>query len=62
MQDWINVYDPDHKSGFRQLYDITSTPKVYIMDKDKKIIAKQLGVEQVEDFMKQKIKMDNANK
>lgn len=62
LHQWINVYDPDYKSGFRQLYDITSTPKVFIMDKDKKIIAKQIGVEQVEEYMRQKIKMDNEKK
>ena len=31
---------------------IQSTPKLYILDRNKKVIAKSLGVEQVPDFMK----------
>jgi hypothetical protein len=30
---------------------VNSTPKVYLMDKDKKIIAKSLGAEQLEDLL-----------
>ena len=35
--------------------DIQSTPQIYILDKDKKIIAKRIGAEQVEDFIKHEI-------
>lgn len=37
--------------NFHQYWDVNSTPKVYLMDKDKKIIAKSLGAEQLEDFL-----------
>ncbi len=49
--DWINVYDKYHFTNFRNLYDIYSTPVVYILDKNKKIIAKRIGVEQIEKFI-----------
>ncbi|MBI5540705.1 MAG: redoxin domain-containing protein [Bacteroidia bacterium] len=49
--DWINVYDKYHFTNFRNLYDIYSTPVVYILDKNKKIIAKRIGVEQIEKFL-----------
>lgn len=50
--DFINVSDsPDHPDYFRTMYDIFSTPRIFILDKDKKIIAKQLSVEQIEDFI-----------
>ncbi len=62
MREWINVYDPDHVSPFRQWYDVTSTPRLYITDKRKKIIARQLGVEQVTDFMKQHIRVQEQKK
>jgi thiol-disulfide isomerase/thioredoxin len=37
--------------NFHQYWDVTSTPKVYLMDKDKKIIAKSLGADQLEDLL-----------
>ncbi|MFM9005378.1 MAG: hypothetical protein ACKOSR_07730, partial [Flavobacteriales bacterium] len=37
--------------NFHQYWDVNSTPKVFLMDKDKKIIAKSLGAEQLEDFL-----------
>jgi thiol-disulfide isomerase/thioredoxin len=35
----------------RQLYDVFKTPTFYLLDKDKKIIAKNLSVEQFHDFL-----------
>ena len=53
---WINVSDtPERPNGFRTTYDVYATPKIYILDKDKKIIAKQVGVEQVGDILKHKL-------
>lgn len=49
--DWINVNDANHQSNFRQLYDIYSTPVIYILDEKKVIRAKRIGVEQIEDFL-----------
>jgi peroxiredoxin len=37
--------------NFRDIYDIYSTPVMIVLDKDKKIIAKKLGVEQLEEFI-----------
>lgn len=47
---WINVSDLYHQTKFRDLYDISSTPQVFILDSKKEIIAKRIGVEQVESF------------
>ncbi|OFY67179.1 MAG: hypothetical protein A3H98_12065 [Bacteroidetes bacterium RIFCSPLOWO2_02_FULL_36_8] len=52
LTDWINVNDMYHRTNFRKLYDIYSTPVVYVLDKEKKILAKRIGVEQVADFIK----------
>ena len=49
--DWINVYDKYRFTNFRNLYDIYSTPVIYILDKNKKIIAKRIGTEQIEKFI-----------
>jgi peroxiredoxin len=37
--------------NFRHIFDLYSYPVVYILDKDKKIIAKKLGVEQIKEFI-----------
>lgn len=43
--DWIHVYDPYNHSNFRLKYDITTTPQIFILDKNKNILAKKIGVE-----------------
>lgn len=48
---WINVSDLKHETNFRRMYDVYSTPVVYLLDKDKKIVVKRLTVEQVEDYI-----------
>lgn len=50
--DWINVEDPEQKTAYKYLYDIYSTPVIYLLDKDKKIIAKRLGAEDLEGFIR----------
>lgn len=52
---WTNVHDPNHESNFRKLYDVYSTPVVYLLGKDKKIIAKRLSIEQVKDMIEKGI-------
>lgn len=47
---WTNVADPYHETPFRKVYDISSTPQVFVLDKDKKIIAKRIGAQQLEEF------------
>ena len=43
---WYNVWDgPMPHSNFRNLYDIYSTPVVYLLGKDKRIVAKRINVE-----------------
>ncbi|MDX2189826.1 MAG: DUF5106 domain-containing protein [Bacteroidota bacterium] len=57
---WINVYDPQHTSGFQTIYDIYSTPTLYLLDESKKIIGKRLGVEQLPDFFINYDRMKNG--
>lgn len=52
FDDWINVYDPRNLTNFRYLYNINSTPQIFILDKEKKIVAKKIGVAQVEEVMR----------
>lgn len=64
LHSWINVYQTDEqkkaaegnkKPSFKQLYDVTQTPTLYLLDKDKKIIAKKLTIEQMNDVLQMKI-------
>jgi thiol-disulfide isomerase/thioredoxin len=52
---WINVWDPTRVSRYHKLYDIYSTPVMYVLDKDKKIVAKRIGVESLERFIEQEV-------
>ncbi len=62
---WIQAYETKEaktatekagKPNFRQLYDIYKTPTVYLLDKDKHIVAKQLSLEQFDDLIETKRK------
>ncbi len=53
---WINVYDPFYLTDFRDLYDIYSTPVVYLLDREKTIIAKRIAIEDIGDFLKKFVK------
>jgi len=48
---WINGWDPERQSHFDYYYNVQSTPMVYILDRNKKIIAKKLAVENIESFL-----------
>ena len=48
---WINGWDPQRSSHFDYYYNVQSTPTVYILDKNKKIIAKKLAVEEIGPFI-----------
>lgn len=52
LYDWINVWDETHISQFKVLYDARKTPAVYVLDENKKIIAKALSVQQIDDLLK----------
>ncbi len=65
LKDWLHVYQLPSteeaisaagRPGFRQLYDVYQTPIIYLLDKDKRIVAKKLSYLQVDDVLQLKIK------
>jgi RNA polymerase-binding transcription factor DksA/peroxiredoxin len=44
LTDWINAADMDYKSQYWLNYDLSGIPMTYLLDKDKKIIAKKTVV------------------
>jgi thiol-disulfide isomerase/thioredoxin len=56
--DWIHVNGNISLSGdYHVLYDIYSTPVIYVLDEQKRIIAKRLSAEQIAGFLKHDKKM-----
>ncbi len=53
---YLNLGDQYHKSRFKMFYNVEQTPKIFILDKDKKIILKDIGGEQLEMVMEEIMK------
>uniref|UniRef100_UPI003217633B redoxin domain-containing protein n=1 Tax=uncultured Draconibacterium sp. TaxID=1573823 RepID=UPI003217633B len=53
--EWLNVWDEHHTSRFKITYDGRHTPGVYVLDKDKKIIAKNMTVKQLGEIVTDKL-------
>ena len=51
IQQWINAYDFTFRTDYRKQFDVLKTPTVYVLDKDKTILARALPAEQVSDFI-----------
>ena len=49
---WINVYDGAHYNNAVEKYDVYSTPVIYILDKNKVIVAKRIDAGQVKAIIK----------
>lgn len=47
----INTADPQRLTGFDKKYDILSTPRIFVLDKDKKILAKYLSAKQLDEIL-----------
>ena len=50
LYDWINAWNP-YDYNFKVLYDIRSTPQLFILNSKKEIIAKRIGTEQVTEVI-----------
>jgi hypothetical protein len=51
LQGAINVQDHRRQSGFDGMYDIRSTPRIFLLDENKKILYKQFAVEDLEGIL-----------
>ncbi len=55
--DWMHLVDPYHRSRYMKVYNIKSTPQLYILDRNKEILSKRIGAEQLEEVMDRIIEM-----
>ncbi|WP_116108250.1 TlpA disulfide reductase family protein [Lewinella sp. IMCC34191] len=56
--DWIQVADPYQR--FYKSYDIQSTPSIFLLDKDKNIVSKRIGADQLAEVMEGVMQQANA--
>ena len=58
---WINAWNP-YDYSYRDAFDVNSSNIIYLLDKDKKIIAKRIGPEQAEKIIEEKLKEEHNGK
>lgn len=56
IDSWINVIDLENKSNFRGKYNIMGTPRLYLLNEKKKIIAKQIDSEALSEILENEFK------
>lgn len=54
--DWVNGYDPFIKSDYTFKYHIDTTPEIYVLNKDRVIVAKDLHAFQLEEILRRNMK------
>jgi hypothetical protein len=70
LKGWIHVYETqqqhdavaaNNQAGYKQLYDVYQTPTIFLLDKDKRIIAKRLSYQQLDEVINLKLKNSKSN-
>lgn len=51
---WINSYDKELTVLTEERYDLKAMPTLYLLDKDKKVLLKDVSVKQIEDYFENK--------
>jgi thiol-disulfide isomerase/thioredoxin len=50
--DWINIDGGEANIDWHEVYDVVTTPQIFLLDKDKVILAKKLSAESFEEVIK----------
>ncbi|MEA3495045.1 MAG: thioredoxin-like domain-containing protein, partial [Bacteroidota bacterium] len=59
---WINLSDPGNSTNFRVLYDIHSSPVIYLLNKNHIIEAKRISVKDIKEIINTLEKRKKANR
>jgi len=63
MLKWINLTDPYFRSKYQTLYNVKSTPQIYILNEKNEILIKRIDSKQIESIMEELIsRSNNKNK
>jgi thiol-disulfide isomerase/thioredoxin len=49
---WLNVGGNKANMDYRIVYEVTSTPVLFVLDREKKIIVKKIGIDELEPFLR----------
>lgn len=55
---WVNVCNSKLKENFQVKYNVDQTPMIYILDQNKKIIGKKIGVDQIQEVLQHEIDLE----
>ena len=58
MLGFINGADKFHRSRFKLKYNVQSTPKIFILNKEREILMKNVGGEQLEQVMQEILRLE----
>ncbi|MDR0872590.1 MAG: thioredoxin family protein [Prevotellaceae bacterium] len=56
LYDWVNAYDPDRTSYFWHWYDTSTTPGLYLLNKERKILAKKVDLDTLDKILEYELK------
>jgi hypothetical protein len=56
---WINAYDRNFIIKDKLLYDLKAMPTLYLLDKDKKVLFKDVNVESIEQWLGKELRPGN---
>lgn len=59
---FFNVYDPYIRSRYKMLYDVQTTPQIFILNRNHEILMKRIGSEQLGEVMEQVMKFQEEKK
>ena len=49
---WVNVNGMSSNVRYDELWDVNSTPTIYVLDSQKRIVTKRIDVDQIEAFIR----------
>ncbi len=59
---FLNTFDPYLRSRYKTLYDVQTTPSIFILDRKHEILSKRIGAEQLSDVMEMVMKFQEDKK
>ena len=59
---FLNTYDPYIQSRYKTLYDVQSTPQIFVLDRKHEILMKRVGAEQLIKVMDEVIRFQTEKK
>lgn len=62
MDIFVNTADQYLRSRYKSIYDVKTTPQIFILDKDKKILVKKIAGEDLKSVMDELLKTDEIKK